>query len=305
MKSKSVGSTWNETSLWASYEGGFFGAPNPADNLPNKTSLAWNPANDPNPDGSNWLQQSVGLNPHFLEFFVTDMRGYLVATMKSTPSDFDQYGETWFMDTLKNGLYTTYEYDASSAHTVYTISVLLKYSNGTDAGVIKAALNLQNMLTDFNNFNFYGTGFGILVDKATGSIISAKSSTYLNNNFTSFTSPSLINSFPAILASSSDNSSSVRTSFNHQDYFMGVSTTSDSPFYTVILIPTSNYNDAINLLIASIATILIIFIPTVIALSILNARTISKPLSKLNKISEYASNGDLTHGDNLEMIDND
>ena len=304
LKSISIGSTWNETALWASYEGGFFGAPNPSDNLPNKTSLPWNPTNDPNPDGSNWIQQSVYLNPHFLEFFVTDMRGFLVATMKSTPSDFDQYGEGWFMSTLQNGLYTTYEYDASSAHTVYTISVLLKYDNGTNAGVIKAALNLESLLSNFENFQFYGSGFGILVDKQTGSIISAKSSSYLNKNVTTFLSQSVMNSIPNLLSSSSNSATSIKTTYDNTEYFVGVSTTSDSPFYTFILIPTDSYNSAINLLLITISSFLIILIPVVIVISTLNARIISKPISKLSNISTFASNGDLTHGENLDVKEN-
>ena len=304
LKSIEVGSTMNKSALYATYEGADFGAANPANDLPSKTALPWNPSNDPNPEGSQWLQDSIALNPHFLEFFVTDMRGYDVATMKSIPSDFDQSGEAWFESTKTNGLYTTYEYDASSAHTVYTISVLLKFSNGTDAGVIKAALNLKSMLSNFENEKFYGSGFGLLVDKATGSIVSVKSSDYLNNNLVNFTKQSVVNQIPTLLSKSADSAVSIKTTFDHTEYFMGIATTTDSPFYTIILVPTTNFNSAINLLLMTIAGILVIFIPVVIILSVLNARTISKPISRLSSISTFASNGDLTHGDNLEEFEN-
>ena len=298
-----IGSTWNNTALYASYEGADYGAPNPSDDLPSKTELAWNPNNDPNPNGSLWLQRYVDLNPQFLEFFVTDMRGYTVASMKSIPGDFDQFGEGWFTDTVNNGLYTTYEYDQSSAHTVYTISYLIKDGN-TPIGVIKAALNLKSMLTNFENFNFYGTGFGLLVDKATGSIISAKSSSYLNSNIANFTSTSFLTTLSTVVTQSSDLTGSIKTNFDNKEYFMGVSTSNDSVFYTVVLIPTTNYNDAINLLISSLAVILVLAIPVSILFSIFNSRVVSKPLANLSKISQYASEGDLTHSEKLETYEN-
>ena len=298
-----IGSTWNASALYASYEGADYGAPNPSDDLPSKTKLAWNPNNDPNPNGSLWLQKYVDLNPQFLEFFVTDMRGYTVASMKSIPGDFDQYAEGWFTDTVNNGLYTTYEYDQSSAHTVYTISVLIK-DGSTPIGVIKAALNLKSMLSNFEKFNFYGTGFGILVDKQTGTIISAKSSTYLNDNIANFTSSSFLATMTDEIAKSSDSTVSMKTTFDNKEYFMGISTSSESEFYTVVLIPTTNYNDAINLLIFSLAVILVFAIPVAILFSIFNSRVVSKPLANLSKISQYASEGDLTHIDGLETYEN-
>lgn len=304
LQSISIGSSMNKSELYATYEGAIFGANNPTNDLPSKTALPWDPSNDPNPAGSQWLQNSIALNPHFLEFFVTDMRGYTVATMKSIPSDFDQGGETWFESTKTNGLYTTYEYDASSAHTVYTISVLLKYSNGTDAGIIKAALNLKSMLSDFESMKFYGSGYGILVDKASNQIIDAGSTTLLNNYMANFTSQSFMSKVSAATTKSSDGSGSFRGSFDYHQYFVGVSTTSNSPFYTIIFVPTTSYNNSVNLFVMTLSALLIIIIPAVIAISIFNARAISKPLTELSKISTIASEGDLTHGDNLVEVEN-
>ena len=304
LQSIEIGSSWNKTALYATYEGAKFGSENPTNDLPSKTALPWYPNNDPNPDGSKWLQESITYNPHFLEFFVTDLRGYVVATMNSIPSDFDQSGEGWFESTKTNGLYTTYEYDQSSAHTVYTISALLKYSNGTDAGVIKAALDLKSMLTNFEDFKFYGSGYGLLVDKASGTIISTKSSSILNQNLSNYTSQTIINNIPTLLSKSSDNSASIKGTFDKTQYYIGIATSSSSPFYTIILIPTTSYNNAINTLLALLFGILIIVLPAVIILSIVNSRIISKPLSSLSDISDHASNGDLSHGENLEISEN-
>jgi methyl-accepting chemotaxis protein len=290
-----IGATWNATDLYASYEGTKFGASDESNNLPNKEAHLWNPYNDPHPDGSQWLQRFVDLNPEFLEFFVTDLRGYVVASMKSIPGDFDQGGEGWFEDTLVNGLYTTYEFDESTSSTVYTISVLI--NNGTqNLGVIKAALNLKSLMTNFENFKFYETGFGLLVEKTSKTIVSTKSNDLINQNLSNFTSQSIIN-----MLDNNNLLGSVKGSFDNDDYFIGYATTVDSPFYTITLIPMTNYNNAINLLVISIVSIIALIGPVVVLLSVYNARSISKPIKKLSEISTYASNGDLTHSIDLKL----
>ena len=304
MKSMEVGSTWNKTQLYASYEGADFGADNPANDLPSKTALPWNPNNDPNPEGSMWLQKSIDINPQFVEFFVTDMRGYVVASMKSIPGDFDQGGEGWFESTKTNGLYTTYEYDQSSAHTVYTISLLITNdTTNQPVGVIKAALNLKSMMTTFEDFKFYESGFGLLVDKADGTIVSTKSDTYLNNNLANFTSSNMLSEMNTIIAENPNSVGSIKASFDNVEYFIGFATTTDSPFYTIVLIPVTNYNNAINMLLMSITGVLLLVVPIIIVATMYNSRTISKPISKLSEISNYASEGDLTHGEDLEIIE--
>ncbi len=304
LKSIEIGSTWNKSTLYASYEGPNFGAQNISDNLPGKGAIPWNSTNDPNPAGSNWLQKSTTLNSHFLEFYVTDMRGYIVADMKSIPTEFDHAGETWFVQTKVNGIYTNYGYDQSSGHTVYSISILLKYDNGTDAGVIKAALDLRSMLTNFENFKFYGSGYGILVDKASGSIIAARSSKFVDRNLVNFTSQTFVNSIPNLLSKSSDGSISIKGTFDKTGYYIGISTSADSPFYTIVFIPTTSYNNAINLLLITLVGMLVIIIPLVIILSVFSARTISKPLAELSDVSTFASNGDLTYDDTLKELEN-
>lgn len=303
LKSIEIGSSWNASSLYASFEGTNFGAPNISNDLPSKAPISWNPANDPNPAGSQWLQDSITHDAHFLEFFVTDMRGYTVASMRILPRDFDQKGKTWFEETIKNGMFTEYGYDQSSAQTVYTISILLKWDNGTNAGVIRAALNLKSMLSDFENIKFDGSGYGILVDKASGTIIDAGSSALIDNYLANYTSQSFISNTQNLIGKGNDSSGSFKGAFNGKDYYVGVSTTSDSPFYTIIFIPTTNYNASVNLLLMTLIGLLILIIPVVIMISVFNARTISKPISELSKISSYASKGDLTHNNNLAMVE--
>ena len=159
------------------------------------------------------------------------------------------------------------------------------------------------MMSNFENFKFYDTGFGLLVDKADGTIVSAKSDTYLNNNLANFTSSNMLSEMNSISSNRASSIGSIKTSFDHVEYFIGFATTQDSPFYTIVLIPVTNYNNAINMLIMSIAGVLLIIIPLVFVASTFNARSISKPISKLSKISTFASDGDLTHADDLEVIE--
>lgn len=303
LQSIAIGSSWNKTKLYASYEGGAFGGPIPANDLPDKELLPWNPANDPFPDGSKWLQRSVALNPQFIEFFVTDMRGYDVATMKSIPSDFDQSGETWFEQTKTNGIFTEYEFDASAGETVYTIAVLLQYENGTDAGIIKTAM-VPARLTNLENFNFYNTGFALIVDKDSGSIVVSKSADILNTNIANYTSSSFLANIQADMSKSTKVSGGNRGTFNGQEYFIGYASASDSLFTTIVFIPMKMYNNAINSLLAILLGTILILTPAFIVFNVYNSRKVSKPISELSKVSQHAFEGDLTHGDDLKNVEN-
>lgn len=302
LQSIAIGSSWNTSYLYSSYEGAKFGAIDPSNDLPAKEAVAWDPTNDPNPAGSNWLQRSITLNPQFVEFFVTDMRGYTVATMTSIPSDFDQSGEDWFEATKTNGLYTNYEFDASAGETVYTISVLLQYDNGTDAGIIKTAF-MPSRLHNFVNFNFYGTGFGIMVDKATGSIVVAKSDSLLNNNIANFTSSSLLSQLQTVITSSSDSSGCIKGFFDGTEYFIGYASSASSDFSTIVLIPVTNYNNAINSLISILIGTIVLIVPIFLIINFFTSKSISKPVSELSRISNHAFEGDLTYNTELQSYE--
>lgn len=291
-KSIQFGSTWTKTDLYSvAYEGTTFGGSNISDQLPNQPAQPWNPQNDPDAAGSQWLQNFVNSNPEFVQIFAVDTRGYIVADMKNIPSTFSQVGQKWFETALTKGNYTGFNTQTG----FYDIAIFLNDKATNSTGVIKASINLSSLMTDFTNFNFYGKGFAVLVDKPTNQIVAMRGAS-TGSNITSYVSSSLLNKLL-----SSNTTQAVKGTFGSKQYYIGVSTSTASEFYTLVLIPTANYDNSINLLITTILVTTIILTIGIVIISILNARTISKPISKVSNLSVIASEGDLTKNVELKI----
>ncbi|MFX0065006.1 MAG: hypothetical protein ACFFC7_22755, partial [Candidatus Hermodarchaeota archaeon] len=184
-----VGHSWTMSQLYASYEGAEFGAEDGAPSLPDKTATTWDPLNDPCPNASLYLEDYYQNRGNIAEVFVTDTRGYAVATMTAMPGDFDQDGEEWYEDAVTKGINTRYTFDDSTQETVYEISIkLVKHETETFYGVIKAGIVFYQVLSAFENTAFYGAGFGVVVDKSSGEIVSAKNTALLGQPLNSFVS---------------------------------------------------------------------------------------------------------------------
>ncbi len=276
------GSTWTKQSLFYAYEGTTFGGSNVSDRLPDQSARPWDPTNDPHADGSQWLQSFVDVNPEFLQIFCVDHRGYVVADMKSTPNTFAHIGDTWFTDAMAKGNYTGY------SNGVYIIADFIQTSQG-NTGAIKATIDISSLLKDFENFSFYNTGFALLAQKSNDEIVAMRN-IQSNQTVTQFMSASLLKN----LKSSEKVSVAIKGSFNNQGYYIGYTSTNSSLFYTLVFIPTTEYNNSLNLLIITLVFSIIILTIMILILTIMNARTISNPITKISSESYKASNGDLS-----------
>lgn len=268
--------------FYGSYDGSTFGGTNTSDQLPNKQASTWNASNDPSPDTSIWLQNFAVTNPEFDQIFITDSRGYVIGDSKNFPDQFSQVGQNWFEITKINKTYSVFESN------VYVFAFAIEQSSKV-IGVIKATLNLQSLLSDFVDFSFYDTGFALLGLKSSFQIVAAKSSIN-KTSITNYLNENVLSQFK-LNPSFND---AAKAKFGNDEYFIGYATTSNSPFYTLVLIPVTNYNNALNVLIYTILITAFILIIGIFALSIFNAKVLSNPISKISNLSKEAANGDLT-----------
>ncbi len=114
----------------------------------------------------------------FAEVFITDSRGYVVASTNPT-NDFDQgpeedppAGEPWWAAARSSGSHIgTLEMDQSAG--VYAIDISLALMQDDQfIGVIKAVYNVEKMLEVFGQSNVGRSGHAVLIDAA-GTVIAA------------------------------------------------------------------------------------------------------------------------------------
>jgi methyl-accepting chemotaxis protein len=284
-----TGLTWNKSDLYATYEGTKFGAENPDDDLPTKDAKAWDPSNDPVPEASQYLEDLSNIHEEeYLEIFVTDTRGYVVATMTSKPGDFDQGGEGWFEDTVVDDVFTEYEFDESANAAVYTVSVKLKTTSGQFYGVLKAAISIANV---FGDIPFYVDGFGIITDKATMSVVSTLHEEHVGHELIDELPEE---SNPLVYSESISGSGSFYGFSEEKPYFTGYYTTEESEFIVLVLVPETVYSGPVNsVLLVLILTIALVVVVTFIV-SLFVARSIANPVAYLAEATKALANGDLT-----------
>jgi methyl-accepting chemotaxis protein len=295
-----TGAAMDKNTLYATYEGGKFGAANDADNLPVKEVKAWDPSNDPNPEGSQYLDYFTQVHSEYVEIFVTDVRGYNVVTMSSLPGDFDQGGESWFVETVENGQFIEYEFDESSAQTVMTIS--LKLMNNTEFfGVVKAAYFLLDIFEDLvGDTSYFNSGFSLLSHKDTNTIttigtvgsqaLSGKDHGLEGANLTDYMSASDIQKMNV------DNSvnDAYFGNFGGTNYVVGYFTNENLPFSVSVFLPTSIFENPLNTVLLTIVAFAVGFFLIASVVSYFVASNISNPMSKLATISNNIAKGDLT-----------
>lgn len=90
-------------------------------------------------------------NPGFSEIFITDSVGLNVGQTNKT-TDFYQADETWWQDSYNDGMGKTYygsiEFDESAQVIAIPLYAPIRGSNKEVIGVVKAVLNIENIITD-------------------------------------------------------------------------------------------------------------------------------------------------------------
>jgi methyl-accepting chemotaxis protein len=145
----------NMTELWDTYEGSNFD--NDENKKNNKTSIAWNPDNDIDPELSYYLND-FAISNNFSEIFVTDARGYVYTCTESVPGDFLQYEEGWWSDCVANGgSFFEFGFDDSTGQYLLDFIQEIRLRNGSFVGMIKAGLNMaylvEHLMESFEEAN--------------------------------------------------------------------------------------------------------------------------------------------------------
>ncbi|MFX0090776.1 MAG: methyl-accepting chemotaxis protein [Candidatus Hodarchaeota archaeon] len=284
-----IGASWTMDQLYTSYEGADFGAETGAPSLPNKVSLPWNPFNDPNPNASIYLEEYCTIREAIAEIFVTDSRGYVVATMSAVPGDFDQGGELWYENAVAQGTYTRYVYDESTAERFYEISIRL-VRNNQFYGVIKAGVRFSYSLSAFENSVFYDQGFGVLAYKATSEIASTRHSEWVGLPLTSQIPEGF---YQTITAQTNANGYTFDT-FNGTLYCIGYYNSVNSEFVTLIMVPTELYLPFTNLVMIAFISSVLLVLGLALFVAWYIGRSIGRPLNEVAKSSRKIAAGDLS-----------
>ncbi|MFW9993213.1 MAG: methyl-accepting chemotaxis protein [Candidatus Odinarchaeota archaeon] len=283
-----IGATWNVTDLYATYEGTKFNKEVP-DEGPGKTALPWNASNDVVPEASQYLETFKNQHGDYAEIFVTDTRGYLVASMSSVPGDFNQKGEDWYEAAVISGVKLEFEFDESANVAAYIISAKLTTEEGTFYGVIKSVVTLYNI---FGNEAFYGTGYGMMVDKGSRTVAASGEEECLNEPIEEGLSAKVSTEIFSDLTK--EKSGAVRGIHEGRPFFIGYYSDPSSLFLYMILIPEKVYNGPVNAVMTSLMLAIVTGVVLAAVISFFVARSIASPVAALAKITEQVASGNLT-----------
>ncbi|MFW9997847.1 MAG: methyl-accepting chemotaxis protein [Candidatus Odinarchaeota archaeon] len=283
-----TGKTWNVDALYATYEGGKFNKEVP-DEGPEKTALPWNASNDVVPEASQYLEDYKDQHNDYAEIFVTDDRGYLVASMSSVPGDFNQKGEDWYEVAVTSGLKLEFEFDESANVAAYIISAKLTTEGGTFYGVIKAVVTISNI---FSNEAFYGTGYGMMVDKSSKTVVASGDEECISEAI----DEGLAAGVSSVIFSdlTKDKSGSIQGNHEGKAYFIGYYSDPSSLFLYMILIPYSVYSAPVTGVMTSLLLAIALGVVLAAVFSFFVAQSIASPVAKLAKTTELVAFGDLT-----------
>lgn len=104
-----------------------------------------------NSKGAEVLRDFQQQHPRFNEIFVTDNQGGIL-TMSNKTSDYYQADEAWWQDSFAHGVGKVWqgriEFDESSSTWGIPLYLPLKRENGKVAGIIKAVVNVGDLIAD-------------------------------------------------------------------------------------------------------------------------------------------------------------
>ncbi|MCY3410773.1 MAG: methyl-accepting chemotaxis protein [Candidatus Heimdallarchaeota archaeon] len=154
--------------LWGRYEGEKWGddSDSAGTGISARDELTINFNNDVNPEISKYLA-GILAEISFSEIFITDVRGYAVASSANT-GDFAQADEGWWQSAMENELdIGGFEFDESSGAYSIAFSLAIKSTNttltgGEWAGVLKASYNFESFYHMLSKLNIGINGFAMI-----------------------------------------------------------------------------------------------------------------------------------------------
>ncbi|MHA2279095.1 MAG: PDC sensor domain-containing protein, partial [Candidatus Kariarchaeaceae archaeon] len=296
-------STQTMETLWDAYEGANYD--NDQNMKGNKTSIAWNPENDINPEFSEFLDHFAE-DHGFIEIFFTDSRGYTFSCNSEVPGDFLQLDEGWWTAARSDseGVFVEFGYDDSTQSFLMEIIMEVNLHDGTFVGMVKAGFDvglisnyLENVLAgeallDGRVADFVDS-YAFMVDKS-GKIFTHTDETLIGTDFSEIASPthSLNKHVFTNLSNELLVSGFSKLNIDGTVYFSGYLKLVD---WDISMFAVENAG-LIDQTIATtgLTTVLIagIIAAACVVASVVLATTFAKPINKMAKVTEKVASGD-------------
>src|SRR3989338_4644216 len=246
----------------------------------------------------NTLRIFASKDTDIVEFFITDLKGGLVASSGKT-TDFYQADESWWLATYNGGHGNIYigdmEFDESVGITGITIAAPLKDAAGKVIGVCKAVINTDIMFNHLKKFVLEKTGHAILIDKS-GKLI-------FHEGLTPMKEPAFENAIVEKLQNIERGYFIARNSYHHRGQELVAVAKVQAPLllehgihWWVGIEQDSNESFSfLNRLVIQGAVMIPILLAFLIGLGMAFSRVLIAPIEKLQQATKRIGDGDLNY----------
>jgi methyl-accepting chemotaxis protein len=306
------------TVLWDSYEGSNYD--NDENMKNNKSSIAWNPDNDIDPELSEFLDD-VAVHDNFAEIFITDTRGYVFTSTQSVPGDFLQKDEDWWTAARASstGQFIEFGFDDSTGQYLMDIVQEVVLPNGTFIGMIKAGFNVGSMNQIFSEVVLFhgvegGTqgehslaeiqtameemGNSLFIVTKDGFVFTHLDSSHTGQNLSEIMSPTI--SKNKKIFDSLENGQLPegygRINIDGTDYFAFYEPSDDWNHVMFFATEAGRIDSQISGHVTVSVLLSVVMAALAVVAAVFMAMSIAKPIDKMANVTEKIAAGDLTGG---------
>ncbi|MCM3650455.1 methyl-accepting chemotaxis protein [Metabacillus litoralis] len=241
------------------------------------------------------LVESKTFNEAFISaYFAKEEAGDLTIYPKADlGADFDPRERPWYQAAVKNKDITWTEayVDTATNQTVITLTKPV-YDNNTLIGVMGIDISIQTLTDLINKTKFGKTGFAFIVDQ-TGHILAHPDESKVTQDF----------SKEKIYQQMINETGSLTGNLDGKDRIFGYATNPTTQWKIVGLLDSSEAKSRSNASLLPILTTLVAILILAVLLSIFVARSITKPINRLNTTVQKMANGDLTMTSDINRSD--
>ncbi|MBZ5749730.1 methyl-accepting chemotaxis protein [Metabacillus rhizolycopersici] len=240
------------------------------------------------------LVESKTFNEAFISAYFAEEAGALTIYPKADlGADFDPRERPWYQEAVENKAITWTEayVDSATNQTVITLTKPV-YDNNTLIGVMGIDISIQTLTDLINKTKFGKTGFAFIVDQ-TGHILAHPDESKVTQDF----------SREKIYQQMINETGSLTGNLDGKDRIFGYATNPTTQWKIVGLLDSSEAESRSNASLLPILTTLAAILILAVILSIFIAKSITKPISRLNTTVQKMANGDLTMTSDINRSD--
>lgn len=240
------------------------------------------------------LVESKTFNEAFISAYFAEEAGTLTIYPKADlGADFDPRERPWYQEAVENKAITWTEayVDTATNQTVITLTKPV-YDNNTLIGVMGIDISIQTLTDLINKTKFGKTGFAFIVDQ-TGHILAHPDESKVTQDF----------SKEKIYQQMINETGSLTGNLDGKDRIFGYATNPTTQWKIVGLLDSSEAESRSNASLLPILTTLAAILILAVILSIFIAKSITKPISRLNTAVQKMANGDLTMTSDINRSD--